>query len=350
VRWTGAAKALLPLVAITCAGLGVQPEELPDQPIAVLYWEPEAARRRAEAMAKLSGGEQSTLGIARISEIGEMLGGRTDDAEHSLAILTRWPGHLSLLHPRTGEITRVEAAAAGSRPLSWSSDRRRLLFSTGRTTGVPQLFEYDLQKREVRPLTHGDESHAWGSYGPDDRLVYLGVRRAGKEVRRRLYVTDARGAGERPVTEGQIADSPRFAPGGDAILYTRPAPSGPRVRGRHSRAPQLVFLPVGEGSASQERLLGRGREPVFSPSGEWIVYSAEFREGRRLARVRWDGSGRRPLGQGSRDEWSPAISPDGRYVAFMTREGEFDRVFVRRFDGSGDRMLLEEGAAAWPVW
>jgi hypothetical protein len=34
----------------------------------------------------------------------------------------------------------------------------------------------------------------------------------------------------------------------------------------------------------------------------------------------------------------------------MTREGEFDRVFVRRFDGSGDRMLLEEGAAAWPVW
>jgi TolB protein len=96
--------------------------------------------------------------------------------------------------------------------------------------------------------------------------------------------------------------------------------------------------------------LGRGRDPVFSPDGEWIVYSARVGGGWRLRRMRSEGGGRLPLGRGVRDEIEPAVSPDGSLVAYVSEEGGLHRLFVRRIDGSGDRLLLPDGAVARPVW
>ena len=65
------------------------------------------------------------------------------------------------------------------------------------------------------------------------------------------------------------------------------------------------------------RIVARGTDPVFTPDGAWIVYSAIGAKGNRLFRVRPDGVGPHAdrRGQGPM-RTHPAVSPDGAYVAY----------------------------------
>ena len=103
---------------------------------------------------------------------------------------------------------------------------------------------------------------------------------------------------------------------------------------------------------AKPRVFGRGLDPVFTPDGAWIVYTAKTTKGQKLVRVRPDGSGRAPVGTGPDDENHPAVSPDGRYVAYVVKDPtKRERLRVRRFpDGTGDRPLVETGDATTPVW
>ena len=63
--------------------------------------------------------------------------------------------------------------------------------------------------------------------------------------------------------------------------------------------------PVPEG---QPRNLGAGRSPAFSPDSQWIVYTARVRGRWSLYRIRPDGSGRHPIGEGTLDELDPSYN------------------------------------------
>jgi Tol biopolymer transport system component len=333
---------------VACAGVGIPQEELPERPIALLYWEPEAARRRAEVLEQrqeAESQEQHPVGVASVDSLRDLFEGRRP-SEHSLSELARWPGRLVLFHPRSGEITRVDAAAPGSRPLAWSRDGQRLLFASARRTGRPQLYEFDFGSGELRPLTRGEESHPRGDYGPGDRVVYTGLRVGSRGLQGRLYAAEAGGAQPLPLLDGPVVDAPRYAPDGRAVLYVARAPGNAPVASR----PPPPFVYSLDLVTREGQVLAPGRDPVFTPDGEWVVYCAPVKDGWRLRRMRADGAGRTGLGPGMRDELSPAVSPDGRYVVYVAEENGLERLFVRRLDGSGDRILLGDGAVAWPVW
>ena len=76
-----------------------------------------------------------------------------------------------------------------------------------------------------------------------------------------------------------------------------------------------------------------------SLKGRWSLY-----------RIRPDGSGRRPIGQGTLDELDPSFSPDGRLVVYVGDDGFQKQLYLRRFDGSGDRLLLGSGGGTDPIW
>lgn len=345
--WLAAGVALA--VAAGCAAPGVKRDDLDERPIAMLHWTHEEARKRNELLEEVGAvPEVAKRGVATPETLGVLLGAAKVDARDVSRRLNRWPGHVVLLDPRTGEITRVEAAPPGARPLAWSEDHRRLLFSTNRISGKTQIYEYDLDSGEVRSLTYGDEAHPLGDIGPDGQLLYTGIRRAGRGLRSRVYLAQAHEPRGQIVMEGELHEAALLSPRGDVALLVR-ADLEKAARPGTEAASLLVIRQL-DGSG-KETVIGRGKEPRFTPDGDFVVYSAPIRGGGwRLAKVRAEGLGRRPLGEGPRDERMPAISPDGLHVVFVAPESDFDRLYMRRMDGTGTRVLFDDGSVAWPVW
>ncbi len=323
------------LLGLACAGQVVRLEDLPEQFVAIRYWEPEQARRRAEALREEK--ELPTApreGVARLEDLPMLFGvGRRTTAD-------QFPGHLALLDPRSGAVDPIESATRGAHPLDWSPDRSHLLFASRQFGGLMQLFELDVATGEVRRLTRGPELHPEGCYGPEGRMAFTSVARGSQGWVSRIAVTEAGGVSPRPVSSGPRDSSPIWSPDGQTLVYVTDFPG---------RGQQIVArTPAPDGPV---RALARGRDPVFAPDGETIVYSAPVKGSWKLWRVRRDGSGRARVGAGLFEERWPAVSADGRYVAFVaSSDDERQRIAVRRMDGSGERILLDGGDGERPIW
>jgi Tol biopolymer transport system component len=312
-------------------------DELPRDPIAVTYWEPENARRRAELLEEQRVVAQKR-GVAEVAAIGRLLGGSSDRGT-----LARFPGRLCLVDPQTGRVTPVSSVPRGALPLAWSNDHQRLLFLSNHRGGL-QIHEYSLETDEVRAITSGPSPHMSADYGLGEQITFLEVASENKRQFERIYVTDERGRSPRLVLEDRSAQTMQLSPDGTTLLYVRRVP-GPSARSEP--ASELIAMDLVSGA---EQPMGRGRQPSFSPMGDWIVYSAPSRDGWRLRRMRLDGSARSPITSGIRDEKMPSVSPDGRFIVYVGESTGLERLFVRRIDGSGDRILLDVGAVFSPVW
>ncbi len=338
------AVAVAGLLAAGCAGPGVSSHELPEAPIALIYFDPETARRFAEHVSReLESGappedpasQRENRAIADTASVSNYLGKLLGQEEGE----QKYPGRLSLYHPRTDELETLAGPRQNAVPMQWSRDRRRLLFSQV-VRDHPKLFEYEVETGEMRRLTHGSKAHPEGCYGPEDRLVYTEVDVERLDQNARVMLSQPGGEGGRPISPpGVYASFPACAPDGSAVAWVVSLGTRQRIQTR---------APVVDGEI---RDLGPGRDPFFSPDGEWIVYSApEGHRGWRLWRVRADGSGRARIGRGVLDELRPTVSPDGRLVAYVAEQSFRNHLYLRRFDGTGDRMLFGDGAVERPVW
>jgi Tol biopolymer transport system component len=336
-------------LGLGCATPGLPLEELEVSPIAFVHWDESAAIERYEITQELQQGAQrgpTRRGVARLDSMAALVA--PGQVGGSRSRLSELPGRIVLLNPRTLELTRFPAAPPNARPLAWSRDRRKLLFaSQHRDNGRTQLYEYLLESQEVRKLTKGPAYHLEGDYAPDGRLVVAWVS-LGRE--QSVAGLDIRPPGGGPPTElsrGAYPMSVRWSPEGEALVYVR-ADDRP-LRSERQRDLSEILRQAPQPGVEAD-LLARGREPVFSPDGQWIVFAAQTSEGWRLRRMRPDGSARASIGSSGLDERFPAISPDGEHVVYIAPDGGIDRLYVRRMDGSGNRILLTEGSAAFPVW
>ena len=335
----------LMLVAPGCQSPGVAREEVPENPIAFIFHPEGEARRRAEVYEKRAapdarnGFEASTvvhLGTFR-DYLEQIFGSRTDG---------EFTGRLSLLNPRSRQVTVLESARKGAIPLAWSPGRDRLLFAQW-DLGKLQLFEYERDSRVVSQVTGGPDHHPQGCYGRDGRLIAVLAKRVGSTRGRagrgnlvsRIVVM---GPGDvvEPISPGPTDGEPACSPDGTAVAYVRIFSDARSEIWIHSFADE-----------EPARAIAQGREPSFSPDGEWIVYSHVVGKTPALWRIRRDGTGRTRLGRGSgADEYGPAVSPDGSLVVYESVFRNRYRLFVRRFDGTGDRVLFSDGDGTHAVW
>jgi TolB protein len=324
------------IAAAACQGPGVPPAEFVARPIALNFLDAEQSRRRAEFLAETEQGRPpSKRGVARVSDVAryvEFLAGNPGAAGG------RFVGRLALLDAASGTVTPIAAALPGAMPVARSADGDRLLFAQP-VGEYLQLFELRHRTGEVRRMTRGPLVHPQGCYGPEGRLVTMTAGVEGGRAVSRIEISGPGRAGPQPISGGPLDHSPACAPDGSAVAWVERDP-----RGRESLLVRTLPL---EGEPAR---LGPGRDPSFSPDGQWIVYSARAKGVWSLYRVRPDGSGRARIGIGTADQMQPAVSPDGRLVIYVAQDGHFRRLYLRRFDGSGDRILLDDGDAEQPVW
>ena len=329
------------LVAAGCAsGLGgIDLKQLPAAPVSILHRDEALALKRLDALRDLEkrGTPSNKEGVVRVETLDAMFGG-TPDAQRLLHELY---GHLALFDPRSGAVTPVEGAPPGAKPLAWSPDRGKLLLS-GRFRELVQLFVWDRESGGIEIVTSGPAEHPMGCLGAAGRIVAVEARRVAGRYEGRLLATPPGSAiGLRPATKGPSDVLPGCAPSAPLVAYVTADEDGVLT---------IAVLDL-DAPGTAPRLVARGTDPVFTPDGAWIVYAAIGKQGKRLWRVRPDGTGRTPVGGGTEDESNPAVSPDGAYVAYIAKDDEDrERLRVRRFDGTGDRPFLTEGDADSPVW
>jgi Tol biopolymer transport system component len=331
-----------------CASWGGIPDrELPEQAIAIYYRTPAEARERVEAARReappVSAEGPTVVGSkaylrADADAVDRLLahafGDRDADEPHL--------GRLALLDPRSGDVAFVEGALRGAVPQSWSRDRSALLFAQPTAPGSRdvQIFEWNAAERTVRRVTNGPPIHSQACYGPDARIVVTAIEVGADRATSRIRVSASGGrAPWTDLSEGPADHSPSCAPDGSAVAFAS-------ARDRARSEIRVVAAPFD----AAVRVLAPGRDPRFADTGGWIVYTAASGRGARLFRIRADGSGRAPIGDGAGGEGWPTASPDGKLVAYVASEASGSRLLVRRFDGSGDRILLASGEGEHPVW
>jgi Tol biopolymer transport system component len=315
--------------------------ELPEEPLALLYRPPQESRERADALRARDPDVQRGVrsrrkgGVAMVDELRRqatsLLGGGSGDGR-------KHAGRMALLDVRSGDVTLVEGARRGATPLDWSPDHTRLLF-TQLEGEYLQLFEYDHAQGTVRTVSRGPTVHPRGCYGPDGRIVMMTVGSEGGEIATRIVISRLRGAPPERISERIREHSPACAPDARSIVWvSSPERGQPQL---WVRSPALTGTP---------RRLSPGRFPSYSPDGQWIVYSAPVAGGWKLWRIRPDGTGRAPVGNGALEELHPSVAPDGLHVVYAVEDGFSPRLHVRRLDGSGDRILFHDGDGDRPVW
>jgi dipeptidyl aminopeptidase/acylaminoacyl peptidase len=335
----GGGVLLVALLLLGCKTPGFELADLPDAPIAFVYRtveETERVQDELEQQQKKARGQGAEVGLqVELERLEQLTGWRS--AEDSLRDQL---GRVRLYVAPAGHLEAAEFAPRGARPLEWSADRTRLLFSAASRDRL-QLFEWVAATGEVHQLTRGEWAHPDGCYGPDGAFAYVEVvTQKSKPPASRIWIQRPREPA-RAVTEGPADGQPSWSRDGGRIVY---AVSDPR------RGDLLRWVDPASGEGG---LLTRGRSPVFTPDGEWIVYSAPGAAGWKLWRMRADGSGKRNFGKSAFHENDPAVSPDGRFVVFAGSKQErsaISRLFVRPFDGSADRQLELSGSALLPVW
>lgn len=334
-RGRGAAGLALLLALSACAGRELPREELPEASLVVLYRDPETARKRADLLSKPDE-RRNRPGMARFDDLQRLTG--KDPRE----IFADVAGRLVSVDPRTGLTTPLSTAGRGADRPRFSPDRSQLAFVTAGDTSF-ELHVIDVATGNARRFATTTGLQGEGAPGPGRRLAYVATERgASGAIALRIFVTGPDLASPRAITPGPLDRSPVWSPDGSLVAFETRDAGGADAIG--------VVSPDGTGAV---RLLARGREPSFSPDGQWVVYSTRLGSYWRLWRVRPDGTGKLPLGEASSaeaDERMPVVSPDGRFVAYVSDKDHHQTLRVRRFDGGGDRELLETGDGTAPAW
>ncbi len=163
-------------------------------------------------------------------------------------------------------------------------------------------------------------------------------RRIVFERRYEVWVADADGGQQTRVSgipRKELPLAPRwpaFSPDGDEIVY---------LEADFTPFADLWRVPAAGGVPKQVTFEPRlASAPVWSPDGQYIIYSSQRGGSRTLWRIRVEDGASSPLLTGSGDDDFPDISFDGKRLIYSNRRERF--AIMRSDPGTGDAQELHE--------
>jgi len=214
---------------------------------------------------------------------------------------------------------------------SISPQRTLVLYRCNGDLEVADIRPERPERRRVTDDLWEDSHPAWS---PDGLSFVFESRREGNSD---IFLRTFPALRERRLTSDPADDrTPRFTPDGRAVLFAsnRDGTTALYRIDLEDHESRPVQLEAGRG--------GRPLHPDLSPVGEWIVYSVEWGEGRRVEVFNLETGEQRPLTEGS-DPWvadiEPAFSPDGVYVSFHRNALAESDIYIVPSKRKGARLI-----------
>jgi Tol biopolymer transport system component len=125
---------------------------------------------------------------------------------------------------------------------------------------------------------------------------------------------------------------------------------GRLILGGSTQRNNLLISGPGSGRERVHRWITRGnavdRQPVFSPDGEWVMFSSNRSGNLELWKVSITNGSIRRLTDDPAQDWDPAFTPDGRGILWSSsRSGHFE-IWAGNADGTAARRVTDDGVDA----
>ncbi len=348
-RPLGQACVVAVLATLGCAGPAYDYVDLPPEKIAIVYRTmaesdqvyDEILKREKLLRTRRTGRVDPTRRKDRNRMDGDAIAGLLGIAGDAVDRQQAQMGRLHLVDPHTGETEVADWAPRGAWPGGWSRDRTKLLYLVTRRGGS-HVFERDFTKDESRQVTRRRVNFLDADYCGESGKIFGGIDKSGLA---RLFLRVDGGGTSRQVTKGPIAYAPSCTPDGKSVYYETLELNGQA---------NIEVLDLTDPDAEPRRLT-RGKRPVVTPDGAWVIYTVENRNTSKLWQMRPDGTGRHPLGRSQTGKWerTPSVSSDGKYVVFtatLSKTLVRPELWVRPLNGDLDRPLRVQGDALHPTW
>jgi len=148
--------------------------------------------------------------------------------------------------------------------------------------------------------------------------------------------------------QGSTATEPVWSPAGDKIVFTaiHHIDSNVRVIAVDGTGNKQL---VANGTAA---LLNHSIAGSLTPDGKVLAYTSQDEKGKtRLEYVNSDGSSQPVLfSHSDNNESDPHVSPNGRFVAYASDESGRDEVYVRPFPNGDAKWQVSTAGGARPRW
>jgi tetratricopeptide (TPR) repeat protein len=243
------------------------------------------------------------------------------------------PSQASPLHIPE-QITSYPAAAFAP---ALSPDGRRLIFVSDRS-GNFDLWLQELNSRSPTPpwqLTRDSATDTAPVWSPDGRRIAFTSHRSDPRGDIFIMTLPRRASAEKPPELERLTDltsadgEPVWSPDGRFIVYTaRPGPRQPE---------NLWRLDLSHG-ARQQLTQDGGNRAAFSPDGTYLIYSLPADGTGHLWIMRWPDGARRQLTRGAVLDGFSAWSPDGQRLFFTRYAEDTNR------DG---RITIDDNPSLW---